>query len=70
METILHNLRNTVEYMKCGLKKKNRIIRDFIKSEYGRISYHVRYSNNDRDYRENTLLVVKVSEGKYQYIEM
>ena len=64
------SLKKVVEHMECGLRLKNKFIRQCIRSEYGRIHYSIRYSKSDKDYRSNTILMVKVKKDKYEYIDI
>lgn len=65
----MESLKNTVENMNIPLWKKNRMIRKYVYLEYGVIDFKIRYSNTEKEYYDNTILMVKVSKNKYEYID-
>lgn len=67
---VLHDLKNTVENMNCGIRKKKRLIRKYILSEYGDINYKIRYSKKTDEYHDNTILFVQLSDKKCLYVDV
>lgn len=67
---VLHDLKNTVENMDCGIRKKIRMVHKYILSEYGDINYKIRYSKKTDEYHDNTILFIKLSDKKYAYIDV
>lgn len=66
---LLSDLKNTVENMTCDIRKKIRLIRKYLLFQYGDINYRIRYSRKETEYRDNTILFVKISRKKYVYID-
>ncbi len=65
------NINHTIEVMKCGIPRKINFIRRFIHSEYGNnIRYRLRYSRKDNAYHDDTILLVKLTDKKYLYVDI
>ena len=62
-------LKETVEYSNIPIWEKDRIIREYVHLEYGTFDFQVRFSKSNKEYYDNTVLMVKVAENKYEYMK-